>query len=258
SPDGRYIAVNAADSSGNTMLWLHAMGALDFLPIPGTTNATRPFWSPDSRYVGFVADGKVKKVAVTGGPPQTICDAPTGSDGSWGTRGVIVFDGRSSDPIRRGSAAGGQATAAVKSDSGIVAWPEFLPDGRHFVFVQTGKVVGAGELCVGDIESKQIRRLGIQGSRAEYAPPGYLLFARDRTLLAQPFDGGALKVKGEPIPVADAIGVVQSGALAHFSVSDNGILIYSQGGMAMNSLRWVDRAGKMVGTLGQAADMFNV
>src|SRR5262249_23763689 len=119
SPDGRYIAVNAADSSGNTMLWLHAMGAMDFLPIPGTTNATRPSWSPDSRYVGFVADGKVKKVAVTGGPPQTICDAPTGSDGSWGTRGVIVFDGRSSDPIRRVSAAGGQATAAVKSDSGI-------------------------------------------------------------------------------------------------------------------------------------------
>ena len=98
SPDGRYVAFNATDSSGKTRIWLRALNALAPQPLPGTEGTTRPFWSPDSRFLGFFAEGKLKKIDVTGGPPQNICDAPTGADGSWSPEGVILYDGRRRRP----------------------------------------------------------------------------------------------------------------------------------------------------------------
>src|SRR5262249_44043730 len=118
SPDGRIIAFNATDSSGKTRIWVRPLNSLTAQPLSGTDGATRPFWSPDNRYLGFVAEGKVKKVDVSGGPPQKICDAPTGSDGSWSPEGVILFDGTGNDPIYRVAASGGTPVIAVKPDGG--------------------------------------------------------------------------------------------------------------------------------------------
>src|SRR6266566_2138300 len=134
SPDGRYLAFSATDSEGKTRIWVRPMNALTAQPLTGTEGTGRPFWSHDSRFLGFMAEGKLKKIEVTGGPAQKICDAPTGADGSWSSQGVILFDGTGKDPIYRVPAAGGTPTVAVKTGTsgkdGQVGWPEFLPDGR--------------------------------------------------------------------------------------------------------------------------------
>ena len=253
SPDGRIIAVDATDSTGTSTIWTRPLGSLEFQSIPGTEGAHRPFWSPDSRFIAFSAQGKLKKIAVTGGPATIICDAPTGSDGSWSKDGVILFDGTVTDPIRSVPATGGVPVAEVQGDSGAVGWPYFLPDGKHFLYM--AGATGPGEVMVGTLGTKKRLSLGIHGSRAEYSPAGYLLLVRDRTLLAQPFDAGSLRLKGEPIPVAEPVGTAQGGSLAHFSVSRNGVLIYTLGGSATNELVWLDRTGKQIGQVGQPGDV---
>ncbi len=117
SPDGRYIAYNATDEQGETMIWLRSLNALEAQPMPGTENSMRPFWSPDSKFLGFIADGKLKKIPVSGGPAQVICDAPTGADGSWSEEGMIFYDGTGGDPIMKVAASGGIPTALVTSEN---------------------------------------------------------------------------------------------------------------------------------------------
>jgi WD40 repeat protein len=146
--------------------------------------------------------------------------------------------------------------AEVRGDSGAVGWPHFLPDGKHYLYMVGA--TGPGEVVVGTLGSKQRVSLGIHGSRVEYSPAGYLLFVRDRTLLAQPFDARSLKLRGEPIPVAEPVGTAQGGALGHFSVSQNGVLIYTLGGSASNKLVWLDRTGKQLGQVGQAGDVLTI
>ena len=192
SPDGRYVAFNATDSTGVTRVWLRPLSPLEATPILGTEGTTRPFWSPDSRYLGFVAGGKLKKVQVSGGPPIVIADTPTGSDGTWSAHDVILFDGRDSDPILRVAAGGGVAAPEMARDSSLgetaVAWPEFLPDGRQYLFLSIGK---KSVLKLGRLGSKTSRELFPCDSRVQYAAPGFLLFSRGGTLVAQPFDPGA-------------------------------------------------------------------
>ena len=157
SPDGRILAFNATDSSGRSRIWVRALDALKAHALEGTEGAGRPFWSPDSRFIGFVADGKLKKVDVTGGPPQKICDAPGGSDGTWSTSGVILFDGTGPEPIRRVPASGGTAVDVVKQDASrkerTVAWPEFLPDGKHFLYMATGEKPEDSVYRIGSLDS---------------------------------------------------------------------------------------------------------
>ena len=256
SPDGRYVAFNATDSSGKTRIWLRALNALAPQPLPGTEGTNRPFWSPDSRFLGFFAEGKLKKIDVTGGPPQNICDAPTGSDGSWSPEGVILYDGRGTDPIHRVSAAGGVPVAAVKPDPakkiGQVGWPEFLPDGKHYLYMVIGTRAEDSAYRIGSLDSNESKQLAPAQTLVTYAPPGYLLFVRDRTLVAQPFDAKAMKTTGEPVPLAEKIGVDNVG-LARFSVSREGTLAYRTGESGTRLL-WVDRNGKELGTAGEAGD----
>ena len=150
SPDGRFLAFNATDSEGKTRIWVRPLNALSAQPLQGTEGTTRPFWSPDSRFLGFFAEGKLKKIEVSGGPAQKICDAPTGADGNWGTEGVILYDGTGADPIYRVSAAGGTPAVAAKQDparkESEVGWPEFLPDGRHFLYMAISQKVGRQRL----------------------------------------------------------------------------------------------------------------
>ena len=145
SPDGRNI-VFAATSDGRTMIWIRPLDALEPRVLAGTEGVIRPFWSPDSRFVAFVAGGKLKKVDIGGGPPQTICDAANGSDGSWSSEGVILFDGRATDALQRVPATGGVSQPVVL-ETGKAAgtpgtgWPEFLPDGKHFLYARRRPVV---------------------------------------------------------------------------------------------------------------------
>jgi hypothetical protein len=256
SPDGQHVVFNGTDSTGKTMLWLRSLDALEARPLSGTEGAGRPFWSPDSRYLAFFSGGKLKKIAAAGAPPQTICDAPNGADGTWGSRDVILYDGQATDPIRSVPASGGipkpiLAADAEKNES-AVGWPEFLPDGRHFLYMsmQTGE----NYLAVGSTEPGfEPIQLFATSSRVAYAPPGHLLYVREGTLVAQAFDPGGRKLRGEPVPLAEEIGTSGVG-LAHFSASANGTLIYRAGETGVRRLVWLDATGKEVEEIGEPAE----
>jgi len=249
SPDGRTLAYSAIDSTGTSRVWVRPLEALEAQVLPGTEGTTRPFWSPDSRYLAFIAGGKLKKISVSGGPPSVICDAPTGADGTWGSEGVILFDGRSTDPIMRVAATGGVATAIVGPDSasGIlqVGWPEFLPDGKHFLYLA---IRPEPTLRIGDLESDKIVDLGPCESQAQYVRPGHLLYSRGGSLVTQRFDAGALKFVGEPVPVAEQVGAGGSGG-SDFRASDNGVLVYSTRSSESGELVEYDRGGKAIRVL---------
>ena len=259
SPDGLTLAFNATDSSGKSRIWIRPLNALAAQPLAGTEGTSRPFWSPDSRFLAFFAEGKLEKIDVSGGPPQKICDAQGGSDGTWSPEGVILFDGTGTDPIYRVPAAGGTPVPAVKVETSRketqVGWPEFLPDGRHFLYMATGEKADDNLYRVGALDSTESKVLAPAQTLVTYAPPGYLLFVRDRTLVAQPFDAKALKTTGEPIPLAEHIGTDSVG-LARFSVSRGGTLVYRTGETGDRFL-WVDRSGKEGDAVGDGGDNHN-
>ncbi|MEP6767122.1 MAG: protein kinase [Acidobacteriota bacterium] len=245
SPDGRSLAFDATDTEGRSRIWVRPLNAVEAHPLPGTEGGARPFWSPDSQFVGFIADGVLKKVDVSGGPPTKICDAPGGSDGTWSPEGVILFDGTGTDPLYRVPAVGGTRAVEVAPDSKrneTVGWPEFLPDGRHFLYLLTGDKSDGNAYWIGSIDSKERKKLAPAQTLVTYSPPGYLLFVRDRTLVAQPFDAKALKITGEPVPLAEKIGTDNVG-LARFSVSRSGVLVYRTAQSA-GRLVWRDRTGR--------------
>jgi len=259
SPDGRYIAFNATDSTGKSRVYVRSLSSVEARPLEGTEGTTRPFWSPDSRFLGFFAEGKLKKIEVTGGPAQKICDAPTGADGSWSPEGVILFDGRPNDPIYRVPSAGGTPVVAVRAEPSrkevTSAWPEFLPDGRHFLYMATGQKPEDNMYRVGLLGSAESKPVAPAQTLVTYAPPGYLLFVRDKTLVVQPFDAKALKTTGEPMPLAEHIGTDSVG-LARFSVSREGTLAYRTGETG-DRLVWVDRTGREVEAVGDPGEFHN-
>jgi Tol biopolymer transport system component len=247
SPDGRKLAFDAADTGGRRQIWIRALDQLEARPLAGTEGALRPIWSPDSRFIAFVAGGKLRKVDVAGGPPQTVCDAPRGADGSWSSEGVILFDGRGTDPIWRVAAAGGVARPEVevgpdKGTSGA-GWPEFLPGGRRFLYVVYGQSPEDRTLMIKTLGANDDREVLKTGSRVVYAPPGYLLYVREQTLVAQPFDAGSGQTTGEPVPLGEGLGVNNLG-LASFSISGTGVLTYRAGAAEARQLLWFDRSGK--------------
>ncbi len=259
SPDGRYLTFNATDASGKTRIWVRPLSAVAAQPLAGTEGAGRPFWSPDSRFIAFFAEGKLKKVEVSGGPPQKICDAPRGSDGSWSSKGVVLYDGQGNDPIMKVSAAGGVPSVAVKLDTArketVVGWPEFLPDGRRFLYMVQGEKPEDSQYRLASLDSSRWKAVAPAQSLVTYAPPGYLLFVRDKTLVAQRFDAASGKVEGEPVPVAEQVGATGVG-LARFSVSRTGVLAYRTGETG-SRLVWVDRSGRELGTLGDPAEYYD-
>jgi hypothetical protein len=213
-------------------IWVRPMNSLDAQRIPGTEGSTRPFWSPDSRYLAFFANGKLYKVDVNGGPPIAIADAPRGADGSWGAKNVILFDGTASaDSVQWVSASGGIPTGATiinrKEGEAFTAWPQFLPDGKHFLYIAYGAGPEGRTLRVGTLGSTETKSLGIASSRAEYAS-GHLLFVKTGVLLAQKFDASARKFTGDPFPVAQNVESGSEGA-ARFSTSMEGTLVYRTG-----------------------------
>ena len=254
SPDGKLLAFSARNAEGKSQIWLRPLESLEPRPVPGTDGASyRPIWAPDSRHIAFVADGKLKKVDIAGAPPQAICDASTGADGAWGKDGTILFDGQATDPIRRVSSGGGTPQTAIKGEGASVGWPSFLPDGKHFLYFEFGGGTRQGRVMVAGLDSKdKPRKILDSDSLAQYAPPGHILYVKEGTLVAQAFDPSALKVTGEPVPVAEQMGA-QGNGLADFSVSSTGALVYRGGVTNDDRLVWVDRSGKEISDLDKPA-----
>jgi Tol biopolymer transport system component/predicted Ser/Thr protein kinase len=255
SPDGRRVTFIAKNPDGKPLLSVRSLEDVNARPLPGTENATWPFWSPDSRFVVFFADGKLQKVDVSGAPPLAICDAPNGRSGSWNKDGVILFSPDSTTSIYRVSAAGGAATPVTKLDESrgetTHRWATFLPDGRHFLYMAGTHAGGtkseANAIYVGSLDSKDRTLLLQARSNVSYAS-GHLLYLRERVLLAQPFDARRLRVTGDPVPVADNVVYDPAYFRGALSASENGVLVYASGGSGLKTrLVWYDRTGKPVG-----------
>jgi len=261
SPDGQTI-VFVAGTRPSYRLWLRPIGDVTATPIAGTEDASFPFWSPDSRSIGFFAGGKLKTVQISGGPPIVVCDAPRGSGGSWSRDDVILFaPGPSQTGLLRVASAGGAPTVATTLDKtkgeDVHRWPHFLPDGRHFFYTAvTGPCCPPSkpsEIRVGSLDATGPDILLLQAeSPASYAN-GHVVFARDGTLMAQPFDPGTHRLKGEAVLLADHV-TREAGRYVGASVSENGTLVYGQATLEPASqLTWFDRTGHVLGTLGDTA-----
>jgi len=248
SPDGRLVVARLAiqaRSEDTSTLWVRALDSVTWRPLLGTGGGRSPFWSPDSRSIGFFADGKLKRTDVAGGPVVTICDAPDGRGGSWNREGLIVFAPNAPGGFQRVSASGGSPTAITTSaePERNGRWPAFLPDGRRFLYVTRGQV------HVGSLDSPDSWPLGPSQSNAVFAS-GYLLFVRDGTLVAQPFDETRLEMVGNAVPLAEQVGGSQGRGF--FTVSEQGALIYeTRAPPGPAQLTWFDRQGKPTGVLGE-------
>jgi Tol biopolymer transport system component len=247
SPDGRRLAYVSTDASGGSRLWVRDLDALAPHALAGTEDAAHPFWAPDGSAIGFVAAGKLKRVDAGGGQVLTLADRASRSGATWGSTGVILFV-QGAGELATVPATGGPVSTVLKSQDGG-AWPWFLPDGRHFLFSRNG-AEGARGVYVGSLES-QTTKLVLPGDfQAVFAPPDYLLFAREEGLvLAQHFDLARLEMTGAPFPVAE--GVWSSRPNARISVSaTGGVLAYINASLANTELAWFDRSGRPIGTVG--------
>ena len=249
SPDGNWLAFAARGADGRQVLWLRSLDGITEQPLAGTEGATFPFWSSDSRSLAFFANGKLNRIDASGGPLLALCDAVSGRGGSWGPDGTILF-ALLSGPIFRVPASGGTPQPITKLTGSLNQfshrWPQFLPDGKHFLFLGQATSSGDSTMYAGSLDSGEPKVLLRNESNAIYAPPGYLLFLRQETLLAQPFDANKLQLTGEAAPLAGHGGVDSNMAKGNFSVSENGILVYANGSMSEARLLWFDRSGKQL------------
>ncbi len=256
SPDGRRIAYVAGTAS-RFRLWVRSLDEVEPRPLPGTEWAASPFWSPDGRQVAFFAGGKLQRIAVAGGPPQVICETLSGSSGTWGPGGVILigqWEGGGESGILRVSAEGGSPVVLTKAEpKHLHLWPEFLPDGRHFLFLDHAFRGDKHVVVVGSLDSGKVRPLFEADSRVTYSPPGYLLFVRDAALLARPFDPDSLTFTGEAIPVAQAVSYFRRTGSGAFSASMRSNVLAYQPLPFDSRLVWLDRDGRTLGSVGAPA-----
>jgi len=248
APDGtRVVFAGTAAGDADGALYVRPLDALEAQRLPATEGAEVPFWSPDSKSVGFFAGGKLKKIDLAGGPAVTICDAPSGRGGAWSRTGVIVFSPSNTGGLLQVSAAGGTPAPATVLDPATQAvahrWPQFLPDGEHYLYLNLARP-GSSAVFVASLGSTTSTLLVSTDSGAVYAPPGALLFMRGTMLMRQPFDTAGLRLTGDPAPVAEDVTVIPGAGLAVFSASHTGALVYAAGQGATNRrLAWVDRRG---------------
>ncbi len=261
SPDGQQVAFVTTGAAGVTSLWVRPLAAVESRQLAGTEGASFPFWSPDSRFLGFFAGSKLRKIDVAGGPAQTLADtSPLPRGGAWAPDGTIIFSPGFTSPLMRVSASGGQVSEVTKLDTELGQtshrWPSMMPDGRHFIYFGLGGQAEKQGLYVSSIDSpdsKFIIATSVTGAYTEAGGKGYLLFIRESILMAQPFDPAKMELSGEPRPIAQGVSFFPSeigpAAYAVFSTS-TGHLIYRTGGIYGGTrLTWVDRTGKSLGAI---------
>jgi Tol biopolymer transport system component len=262
APDGRQVAFVARKMSGGTLIWVRSLDTLTAKGLVGTEGGASPFWSPDSRSLGFFADGKLKKIEIAGGPAVTLCGAAPGISGSWSPDGLIVFSGAPATALQKVSASGGTPTAATVLGEGESAHarPAFLPDGRHFLYrANSANLATRAPTFVGSLDSTERMRLRDVDSTNVVYSQRHLLFLLEATLMAQPFDPERLVVSGEPFPIAEQIQRFGNPPYGFFSASDSGVLTYQTGtATGTPQLSWFDRTGKPLGSVGKPAPYGNV
>jgi Tol biopolymer transport system component len=248
----------AAEVKGKRQLWLRALDSLQVRPVAGTDDAVFPFWSPDSRYIGFFAQGKLKKIAAAGGPPQSLCEVSIGRGGSWNRDNVIVFSDAFSTgvAIRRVSASGGVPSDVTKS-RGPSQFPVFLPDGRHFLYVSNRGSADQNGIYLSSLDGSENRRV-MPDLTSVVIAAGRMLFVRESTLMAQHFDSVRGQAAGETFPVAEDISATRLAGYAPVTVSETGLLLYESGGeVGRNQMVWYDRAGKLLGSVGSPSPVLD-
>jgi len=252
SPDGRHLAFVATGPSGRSMLWVRTLDSLEPRELSGTEGAAHPFWSPDNLSLGFIAEAKLKRVELAGGPVQTLADAVR-AGGSWSRDGIIVFT-PPGDKLAAVPAAGGPTTTLLTIDPAkgqqALRWPDFLPDGRHFLYYAMGGEPEYRGVYLGSLDSSETKRVLESDVRAKYAAPGYLLYLRDDALYAQRFDTERFELTGEPRPIADGVWFSRPANHASFSVSQTGTLAYVNSTFNDRQLVWFDRSGRRDGVAG--------
>ncbi|MEI6667760.1 MAG: protein kinase [Acidobacteriota bacterium] len=258
SPDGRTLALIAKDPDGKVRLWIRPLDELSATVREGTEGAESPFWKPDSRSIAFFAQGKLKKIDVAGGPAVVVCDAPLagfGPRGSWSRDDVLLFS--IGEALLRVSPSGSDPVPArattldAKAGETTHAWSHFLPDGRHFLYIAYHGLQPIGSY-VGSLDSADRKLIGQFAINVQYAG-GSILFVKDGTLFAQPFDAKRLELSGQATPVASGLEMAgANGLVAGFSVSQTGMLAYQgAGAQAPSELGWFDRTGRRIGSVGE-------
>ncbi|HET6668872.1 MAG TPA: protein kinase [Pyrinomonadaceae bacterium] len=253
SPDGRRIVYRLNTEDGKELLWVSWLGSFDAQALVGTDGGSQPFWSPDSRSVGFFANSKLKRIDVSGGSVQTLCDAASNVSGAWSRNGTIIFSRGVASGLYRVTTAGETPVQLTQVDASRNevehTFPYFLPDGRHFIYLVRNAQPQNSAIYVGSLDSKETKSLLQVHSSTVYAPPGYLLFVRENTLMAQAFNADTLDLKGEAFAVAEQAMRNPMIGRAMFSVSENGVLVMRSGVVNSNQLIWFDSAGKQLGAV---------
>jgi Tol biopolymer transport system component len=249
SPDGTMVAFVADDVRGKPSIYIRNVATTKITALAGTDDASYPFWSPDSRQLGFFAGGKLHRIDAKGGTPVTLCDAASGRGGTWNRDGVILFAPTISSELYRISAGGGrpERVTSFERKQGRHRWPWFLPDGKRFLY-------GAGEdLMVGSLDGKLHKQIVTKVSNAVFAPPDRIVFSRGAVLLSQRFDPDALAVSGEPVPLPFGnVAYMSSKQLSIVSASENGTLAFLPTLEGATRLVWVDAKGHEDGEIGEA------
>ena len=260
SPDGRSLAFIATDQAGKLTLWVRPLGALYAHPLEGTEDAARPFWSSDGRSLGFASEGKLKTIDVSGGPATVVADAPVYGGGTWNLKGTILFVPDVGKGLYQVAASGGTPVPVVPLDPSrfrLYSSPQFLPDGKHFIYLGVALDPRDSGIYFATLDGKQNRLVLRSDNRAIFAS-GFLLYGRGTTLVGQPFDPESGQLKGEPRQVAERVSNVVPGSLV-FGVSGNGILAYQATATTTGKqLAWFDRSGNKVGVTGEVGPYYDI
>jgi serine/threonine protein kinase/Tol biopolymer transport system component len=256
SPDGRAMVFVAKSPGADPTLWLRSVEQVAARTLPGTEGAELPFWSPDNRWVGFFAEGKLKKILVSGGLVQVLAEVPDPFGGTWGGDDSILFT-RLNSSIFRVSSAGGDVTSVTELNpshqEAAHRWPQFLPDGRHYFFHVHGSLAEYRGIYVGSLDGGIKKFLKRSDTSGAYAWPGYLLYLDGDTLLGQAFDQAHLELRGEPFTVAEQVGRSSAYSIA-VSTSGTGMLAHAAAILQRGRLTWFDRAGNSLGSVGVEGD----
>jgi len=252
SPDGFRLAFLTGEAR-DTKLWVRDIATGTVRQVEGVDRATFIFWSPDGKYIGFFSAAKLKKVALAGGPVQTLCDAAEGRGASWSPRGVILFTPNINEALYKVPEGGGTPEKVTEAKPG---WthrnPYFLPDGDHFLFTARdtlGNTVAAGAVYGASLSGDKPRQLVERASNVQYSD-GYLLYLRESVLVAQRFDPKSLNFSGDPVPVAEKLDYWNARDVAAFTAA-HGTLVFRHGSLRKSQPMWVDRSGKEVGRFGE-------
>ncbi|MCI0442943.1 hypothetical protein L0244_04000, partial [bacterium] len=251
SPDGRRLAFVSTDNSGKNHIWIRNLDSLTSRALVGTEGAEYPFWSPDGNSLGFFAEGKLKRISLSGEGLETICAALNPRGASWG-KDAIIFSANIGTAIYRVSPEGGSVSAVTMQTQSEAShrWPSFLPDHKHFLFHVTDNKILESGVYLGSLDSKEKRRLVVADSGGVYTP-GYLVFIRASVLWCQAFDVDRLKTMGEPLSISEQPwhNPMITGLTA-FSAANN-VVAYRGGGVQKEQFRWFDRSGKELGSIGE-------